>query len=330
MSDLSISLGLSISDRSRPILDGRVTVPGCAVDAIGGDLQEIFHRASDDGEFTASEMSMGGHILATARGDSRHYGLPIFLSRVFRHTAIYVRGGAGIEQPTDLNGRTIGIPQYQQTANLWVRGILRDMYGVDTKSIHWRAGSSEESDPRAWTEIDLPADVDVKPIGEGNTLVKLFQAGELDGIISARRPSIASADGELQPLFKTPREAEEDYFRATGFFPIMHVVGIRKDVADANPWLPAELTKAFMRAKRIAADELMLGNFLRVSMPWVADHARAVKALMGDNPWRYGFRESYDELCAMLRYAAHDGLTKRQLEPAELFHPRTLDIPDGA
>lgn len=317
---LTLSLACTLSDRTRPVLDGRVATPKLHFHAIPGEPEEIFRRALRDRAFEISELSMGSHIVTTARGDAPYVGVPVFLSRAFRHSAIYVRTDRGIRSAADLAGRTIGLPEYQQTAALWVRGILREHYGVDTKGVRWRIGNERIA-------ITLPDGFDVEPAGE--SLETALAEGRIDALIGPRPPACYLArSAPVDRLFPDYRSEEQAWYRATGFFPIMHCLAVRKDVAERHPWLPAELFRTFACAKAMSLEELSMVNVLRVSLPWIAAEAAAQSAFMGGNPWPYGFARNRDEIAAMIRYARDDGLATSSIEPEELFHPSVLGLED--
>jgi 4,5-dihydroxyphthalate decarboxylase len=272
-----------------------------------------------DATHAITELSMSSHILSVARGDSRYIGIPVYPSRSFRHNAIYVRTDRGIAKPEDLAGRTIGTPEYQQTAGLWIRGMLRDQHGVDTRGIAWITGGER-------TAISLPPGHDVRPMPEGDSLDAMLTEGRIDAFMGPRPPAcFVNATAPVARLFADPRAAEEEYQRATGFFPIMHCIAIRRDVAEAHPTLPAALMRAFAEAKAMALADLALTNVLRVSLPWIAYEAKRQTAMMGGDPWPYGFARNRDEIAAMCRYAKEDGLALRDVAPEELFHPAVLD-----
>lgn len=322
---LTLSLACTLSDRTRPVLDGRVPVPGVTFLALPGEPEDIFRRALRDKAFQVTELSMGSHIVTTARGDSPYVGVPVFLSRAFRHSAIYVRTDRGIRGAADLAGRRIGLPEFQQTAALWVRGMLREHYGVDTAGIAWRTGGLEETGGSERVALQLPPHLDVRPIGPRETLNGLLAAGELDAIVAPRPPSCYTArSAPVDRLYPNYRQEEEAYHRATGFFPIMHCLAVRKDVAAEHPWLPLELFRAFSRAREMSLEELSRVNVLRVSLPWIAAEYEAQAAAMGGDPWPYGFRRNRDEVAAMIRYAVQDGLAAQPIPPEALFHPSTL------
>ncbi|WP_207536778.1 type 2 periplasmic-binding domain-containing protein [Sabulicella rubraurantiaca] len=312
MAKLRLSLACTLSDRTRPILDGRVAVPGVEFIAQPGEPEDIFRRALRDRAFEVSELSMGSHITTTARGDAPYIGVPVFLSRAFRHSAIHIRTDRGIARPEDLAGKTIALPEYQQTAALWVRGILREQHGVDTRGIKWRIGAERIA-------VQLPPGHDVAPLGmEPETALR---EGKVDALITPRPPA---PHPQIARLFPDYASAEKAYFAATRFFPIMHCLAVRKDVAEAHPWLPVTLFRAFAEARRLSVAELRLTNVLRVSMPWVAAAFEEQEKAMGGDPWPYGFGRNRDEIAAMTRYALADGLASREVSPEELFHPSTL------
>ncbi len=331
MTKARFTLACTSTDRTRPILDGRIAVPGCEFICLPGEPEDIFRRALRDKAFDITELSMSSHIVTTARGDSSYIGIPVFPSRAFRHSGIYIRTDRGIRSPVDLKGKRIGLPEFQQTAALWVRGMFADEYGVATRDISWVTGGMEQMGGSERIALSLPPELDVKPIGPSDTLNGLLASGEIDAVISPRPPSCYDRKtAPVDRLFGDYRSAEMAYAKQTGFFPIMHCLAVRRDVADAYPWLPLELFRAFAQAKKQALDELSLVNVLRISSPWVASAHADAKQVLGDNPWPYGFAANRTEIAAMIRYARADGLAARDLDPAELFHKSTLEAPDLA
>lgn len=314
---IPLTLACTSSDRTRPLMDGRFRVPGCDITFLPGEPEDIFRRALRDKAFDVSELSMGSHIVTTARGDSPYVGVPVFLSRAFRHSAVYVRTDRGIRGAKDLAGRTVGLPEYQQTAALWVRGFLREHYGVDTRGIAWRTGGERVA-------ITLPEGFDVRPLGEN--LEEALAAGRIDALIAPRPPAcFLDRSAPVDRLWPDYRSEEQAWFRASGFFPIMHCLAVRKDVAERHPWLPLELFRAFAAAKAASLAELRMVNVLRVSLPWIAAEAEAQAAFMGGDPWPYGFARNREEIAAMIRFAAADGLAAKEIAPEALFHPSVLD-----
>ncbi|TGD61097.1 ABC transporter substrate-binding protein [Tabrizicola sp. WMC-M-20] len=327
MAQLTLTLACTASDRTRPILDGRVKIPGVEIIGLPGEPEEIFRRALRDRAFDISELSMASHITTTARGDSAYIGVPVFPSRAFRHSGVFVNAAAGITTAQGLKGKRIGLPEYQQTAAMWMRGILADHYGIGPSDVEWVVGSQEVAGGNERVAITLPDHIRMRRIGPDQTLNALLATGEIDALITPRPPgSFLARTGAVVRLWPEYRQAEMEYYRLSGFFPIMHCLSLRRDLAEAHPWLPVELFHAFTAAKAIALDEVQRNNFLRVSLPWIAAHYEETTALMGPNPWPYGFAANQKELEAMTRYATWDGLTAAKLDPAVLFHPSTHGI----
>jgi 4,5-dihydroxyphthalate decarboxylase len=331
MTKLKVTLACTQTDRSAPILDGRMPIEGCEVVPMPGQPQDIFRRVLEEQAFDIAEMSMSTHIVQSARGARDYVGIPVFLSRSFRHSAVYIRTDRGIERPEDLAGKTIGVEQYQQTVGLWVRGILADQHGVRTQDVKWRNGGLEQPGGGERLALTLPAGISLEAIPKDKTLNILLAEGELDAVIATRPPSSFVAEHpKISRLFPDYRRAEVDYFKMSRCFPIMHGVVIRRSLVDENPWLPAEVFKTFVKAKAHALNELTLMNIARVSMAWIADDAADTRAVLGDQMWAYGLQESRHELEAMLRYSFTDGLIGEKIAPEALFHPSTHALPDKA
>jgi 4,5-dihydroxyphthalate decarboxylase len=314
------------TDRTRALLDGRVTVGTHRLAFAPGEPEKIFRRALREQAFAVTELSMASHIITTARGEAAYVGIPVWPSRAFRHGAIFVRTDRGIASPADLAGRTIGVPEYQMTAALWVRAILRGSYGLDTRAIRWRTGGLAQPGLDERIPLSLPPGHDVAPIGPGETLDALLAEGRIDAYVGPRPPPCMARGAPVARLIADPRAVEAEWFRATGFFPIMHCIALRKDVADTHPGLPAALFDAFAAAKQVAEADLAQVNVLRVALPWAAEHWADTRALMGPDPWAYGFARNRAELAAMIAGAVADGLIDHAIAPEALFHPATLDL----
>jgi 4,5-dihydroxyphthalate decarboxylase len=296
-----------------------------------GDVADLFRRALRDRAFEVSELSMSSHILTTTRGDAPYVAVPVFLSRSFRHSAVYVRTDRGIAGAADLAGRRIGLPEYQQTAALWVRGMLREQYGVDTRGIAWRTGGLEAPSAGERLPLRLPPGFDVAPIPAGESLNAMLADGRIDAIIGPRPPScFLRRSAPVDRLWPDYRAEEERFFDATGFFPIMHCLAVRKDVAEAHPWLSAALFRAFCAAKALSLAAMAETGVLRVSLPWLTAELAAQTRRMGGEIWPYGFARNRAEIAAMIRFGVVDGLAETGIAPEHLFHPSTLDLPDAA
>jgi 4,5-dihydroxyphthalate decarboxylase len=327
MTKLQLSLSCTGYDRVRPLFDGRVQIDGVDIIPSAVEPEEGFHRAFKFVEFDIAELSISSHTLVTSRSENDYIGIPVMVSRVFRQSGIYIRTDRGISQPQDLRGKKIGLRGYQITANTWMRGMLQDEYGVKPEEIHWRRGGIEEPGQGEHARLHLPTGIDLQDIPGDRTLSGMLESGELDGIINPRAPScFLRAAPDIARLFPDYRKEEEDYFRRTGIFPIMHIIGIRKSLVEKHPWLPVNVYKAFIAAKQIAEKDLNEIGHLMVTLPWLVHEFNATRSLMGDDYWPYGFAENRKVLDTFTRYHFEQGLSQRQVAPEELFATSTLNL----
>jgi 4,5-dihydroxyphthalate decarboxylase len=324
---LDLSLGCCGYDRTRAVLDGRAPIEGCRVIGTAIEPEEAFHRAFRFNEFDVSELSLSSHALLTSRGQNQYVGIPAFVSRLFRHSGIYIRTDRGINHPEDLKGKTVGLPEYQITANVWIRGILKDDFGVDASDVHWCRGGVEQPGRAERAPLLLPSNIDLQQIPDHRTLSQMLESGEVDAVIGARAPSCFSRGAKnVARLFQDYRRTEADYFKRTGTFPIMHIIGIRKSLVERHPWLPASVFKAFMQAKELAMYELGQIGHLFVSLPWGVAEYEEAKKLLGDDYWSYDFDRNRHVLETFTRYHHEQGLSSRRVAPEELFFESTLDL----
>ena len=331
MAGLRITLATTVSDRTQAVLDGRIPIAGCEVTALPGGGHDIFRRTLAEKAFDIAELSMSSYLVAASRGDTDYIAIPVFPSRAFRHASIWIRRDRGIASGADLAGRHVGVEQFQQTAGLWVRGILREEHGLDTNSVHWRSGGLEQPDDKGErTRIALPPGIDLQPIGAGRTLGAMLLDGELDALIVPPVPSAAKKDPDrIGRLFPDYVAAEQAYFRKTGIFPVMHTIVIRRSLCEAHPWLPVEVFKAFAKAKAQALAALAQTNINSVALAWCAADVERTRAVLGERMWAYGLPASRHEIEAMLRYSFADGLLSRPMTPEDLFHPATHALADS-
>jgi 4,5-dihydroxyphthalate decarboxylase len=312
-------------DRVRAIIDGRVQVEGCDVNYFALAPEECFHRTYLNKEFDVAEIGFSPHLIALSRGTNDYVALPIFLSRMFRHSAIYIRTDRGIASLADLRGKRCGVPEYQMTAAMWPRGMMEDDHGLRPEEMRWFQGGLEIAGRKDKFPLNLPADFPLTAIPEGATLSAMLAAGDLDAVFSARAPSCyGRAEVPVARMFEDYATAERDYAQRTGIFPIMHALGIRADVLAAAPWLPMSLMKAFGEAKRIADDDLFEVTALKIGLPWIGDEAKRTRALMGDDFWPYGVDANRKTLETMARYSHRQGLATRLLSVDEMFAPASL------
>ncbi|MCK9508171.1 MAG: ABC transporter substrate-binding protein [Pigmentiphaga sp.] len=325
MAKLPITIATWDYDRVRPLIDGRVRVEGCEVSYLVMPVEECFHRAYFHQEFDVAEIGLSPFLIALSRGLAPYVALPAFLSRTFRHSAVYIRTDRGIERPADLRGKRVGVPEYQQSAALWARGFLNDDFGVRPDEMQWVQGGLEQVGRKDKFPINVPDGFPLSAQAE-QSLSALLASGELDAVISARAPSCFGRPGvPVQRLFPDYRAVEQDYFSRTGLFPLMHAVGVRNDRAAQYPWLAASVYKAFAQAKRIAEQDLQEVTALKIGLPWVTAELEATQQVMGENYWPYGVEPNRKALEAMTRYSYEQGLAVRKLSVEEIFAPSTLD-----
>jgi 4,5-dihydroxyphthalate decarboxylase len=324
MGRVPVTFACSDNDRTRAIIDGRVPIEGCDVTCLVLEPAEMFGRACRYAEFDVTELSFSSYMRMVAMGEAPYTAVPAFLSRAFRHSSFYIRTDRGIRSPADLAGKSVGVPEYQMTAALWLRGMLQDEYGVKPTDIAWRTGGQEQPGREERMPVSIPG-LDLEPIPEGETLSAMLAAGKIDAMLSARTPSVfLKRAPNVDRLFPRYKDVEQAYFKKTGYFPIMHLVAVRRSLAEKYPWLPASMYKALIESKAIGLEKLSNLAQLAVALPWMEAEASETKALMGADYWRYGLRECRHEIEVMTRYAHEQGLTERRLRPEELFAPSTF------
>jgi 4,5-dihydroxyphthalate decarboxylase len=325
MANLNLSVAIGDYDRNRPLINGAVRIDG--VDPVFMTLspEEIFFRAFRSVDFDICELSLSSFTLKTALGECPYVGIPAFVSRAFRHTSIYVRTDR-IKEPKDLKGKKVGVPEYQLTANVWARAILEDDYGVKPADIHWVRGGIEEPGRPEKVAIKLPEGVRLTNAPEGTTISELLIKGEIDGFIAPRPPSFMSEHTKnVGWLFPDPTTTAKDYFKRTGIFPIMHLIGIRRALVEKFPYLPVAVFKAFEQSKSQALAALSDTAATKVTLPFVEEKLKETRDLMGPDFWAYGVEPNRKTLQAFLHHHHGQGLSPRLMKIEELFHPSVYE-----
>jgi 4,5-dihydroxyphthalate decarboxylase len=327
MSKLRLSLGCWNYDRTRGLLEGRIQPDGIDLTYLNMPVEETFFRMLRHQEFDVAEMSLSSYTVSLFKEQKHFIAIPVFPSRFFRHSCIYVNTKSGVKEPKDLIGKKIGNPEYQMTAPVWIRGILQDEYGVPVDSVTYCTGGEEEPGRPEKLKLDLPPNIRVQPIPERDTLAALLRDGGIDALYTARMPSSYKAGGlgNVRRLFESYMEVEQAYYRKTKIFPIMHTVAIRRSLYEQYPWVAMSLYKAFVQAQRETYDDLYVTAALKAMLPWLTKHVEDARSLMGDDFWPYGFAPNRETLATFLRYHHEQGLSKRLLEPEALFAPETLE-----
>ena len=325
MSKLKLSIAMGNYDRTRALLDGQVQIDG--VDPVFMTLfpEEMFFRAMRSQDFDICELSFSSYAVKTAQESCPYVAVPVFLSRAFRHTSVYVRKDR-IRKPEDLKGRRIGLPEYQLSANVWARAILQDDYGVHPQDVTWVRGGIETPGRPEKIALKLPPGVRLENAPEGRTISEMLDRGEIDGFMGPRPPSSHALNNpNIGWLFDDPIAVAKDYYRRTGIFPIMHVVGIRKSLCQEHPWLPMAVFKAFSQAKDAAMEALSDTSATKVTMPFVEEQIKAARDTMGHDYWTYGVSRNRATIDAFLHHHHAQGLSQRRLQLEEIFHSATYE-----
>jgi len=277
-------------------------------------------------EFDVSESSLSSYVMLRSRGDERFIAIPVFTSRMFRHACVFINTHKGIRKPQDLKGKVVGLPEYQITAVVWLRGIFQDEYGVFLKDVHWRSGGEEEPGRKEKIKLQLPPDIDLQLIAPDKFLSQMLDDGELDAMFTARAPScFTKGSPNVARLFENYREVEEAYYQKTEIFPIMHTVILKREVYAKNPWIAVNLYKAFCQAKNTLMQAYNQTHALHVTLPWMHNEIERTQKALGTDWWPYGVQKNRHVLETFLRYHHEQGLSQRLMTIEELFAPETLD-----
>ena len=318
MTDIPISVACGDYDRVRALREGAVGIAGCAVTYSTVEANALFVRNLKNQEFDVSEMSFSTYITLKARGAHHYTAVPVFLSRAFRHSAIFVRSDR-VAVPADLKGKRVGTPEYLTTMLVWMRGLLSDEYGIAPSDLHWRLGGLEQPSTKT-TPPDPVAGVDIANIPAGNTLAGMLADGEIDAIFSARPPScFLTGTPAVGRLFADTRAVEQAYFKKSGVYPLMHAVGIRNSLVAAHPWMARAVLDAFLKAKEMAIADLQKLAAFSVSLPWVEAEYRATRDVLGKDIWPYGLEENRKAIETLCRYLHEQGFTAHRIQAEELF-----------
>ena len=324
---LKLTYAGGLYDRTVALQNGSVSAEGIDLNFVMMHAGEFQRRQARNAEFDASEFSLSTYTILLSQGDRRLIGIPVFPSRRFRHSDIYINTKSGIRQPQDLAGKRVGAMEYQQTAGVWIRGILEDEYGVGAEQIEWYFGGYHE--PKNYTErvpVALPSNVRTVTISNRQSLDEMLDRGEIDALMGATPPpSFRNRSPNVARLFPNYKDVELAYFKQTGIFPIMHMVALKREIYEKNPWVAASLYKTFVRAKiqGMRHMEFHYGGGLFCSLPWLWSHLEETRQQFGADPFTYGVEENRSVLEAFLRYSFRQGMITQQLAVEDLFAPET-------
>ncbi len=326
MSKIRMTLSCWEYDRTRALQEGKVQVEGVDLTYLPLHVEETFWRMLRYGEFDAAECSLNSYLMSRDRGHPRLIAIPVFPSRFFRHSFIFINTDSGIEKPADLIGKRVGVPEYQITAAVWIRGILQHDYGVAPQKMKWFTGGAEDAGREEKLRPDLAGDIDIRWIGPEHTLSNMLEAGELDALICAHIPSpFVRQSPKVKRLFANFREVEKDYYRRTRIFPIMHTIVIREEVYEKQPWVAQSLYKAFEESKRVCEESIYKYSALKYMLAWSFADIEEQRELFGDQFWPYGLAPNRHVLETLIQYSHEQGLIKKRPELNSLFAPSTLE-----
>jgi 4,5-dihydroxyphthalate decarboxylase len=319
---MRLSLACGDYDRTRPLIDGTVKPLGIELTCLPMPVEEVFFRMARFREFDVAELSLSSYLVSMAAGP--FVAIPVFPSRSFRHSGIYVPAGSPAQVPADLAGKAVGVAEYQLTANVWIRGILQDRYGLPVTAVRYRTGGLHEPGRPEKLAITLPSDVDIAPIGPGETLSEMLAEGRIDALYTPRTPR-SFTDGRARRLFPDFKTEEQRYFAATGIFPVMHVVVMRTEVYERDRWIARSLFDAFEKARRVAYEGMGETAALRYMLPWLAADLEHAQRTLGSDYWTYGVEGNEAALDTLIRYAFEQGLIPERYPARRLFAAETLE-----
>lgn len=319
MGRVRLTLAINDYDHVRDLVEGDVEIDGIELTWLRLSVEETFFRFVRYREWELTELSLAKYCALRAAGDESVVGIPVFPSRCFRHSAIFVRADGPVDEPRALAGGRVGVPEWTQTATVYARGLLHHQYGVAVDDVDWIQAGTNEPGRVEGIPLSLPADISLTPVPD-RSLNELLLAGELDAVIAAHPPAeFERKSGRVVRLFSDYRAVEERYYIETGVFPIMHVVAFRADVLERYPWAAMSLVKAFEEAKRRSLARAVDDNAPKYPIPWSFANAQQAEAMFGRDFWPYGIEPNRTTLEAFLGYAYEQGVCARALVPEELF-----------
>jgi len=324
MNEVPLTLAISRYDHVEDLTSGRIVPEGIRLTCLNLGIEEIFFRFLKYREWDVSEVSLAKYASLISQGDRSLTAIPVFPSRIFRHSSIYVRRDGVVRTPQDLAGKRIGLPEWAQTAAVYSRGLLAHQYGIDLTSIEWTQAGVNEPGRGEKVALNLPPGIRLTP-APTKSLSRMLVLGELDAVLSAHPPDyFENGDPNITRLFEDYMAVEAEYYRATGIFPIMHVIALQRTTVEAHPWIAQNLFKAFEEAKQRSVARALEVTAPRFPIPWCFEHTRQAQKLFGQDYWPYGVDANRTTLDAFLQYACEHGVCHRRLAPEELFPEQVL------
>jgi 4,5-dihydroxyphthalate decarboxylase len=320
---LPVRLAVTNSDRTEALIRGEVLVRGADLAVTVATTHELFRDVWRTRAIDAAEMSLATYCIQVSRGVSDFVAIPVFPSRMFRHSSLYVPAGSPVDSLGQLRGARVGVPDYAMTAAVWVRYILQSEHRISPGEITWTVGGLEEPSSAERIPFRAPAGIKIIQLGERASLMELLKSGDLDAVLTPSAPADLWR-GTTRRLLRSPREAERAWFRRSGLFPIMHTVVVRRELLRSDEWLAEELLAAFAEAKRRAWQKLRETDYLPYGLVWWVEESLEQRDLFGVEHWPYGVAANQQVLSAFVAALADQGLTDRKLSVPELFAENTL------
>ena len=324
--DIHLTMATWDYDHVRDIASGLVKPKGIEITHLQMEVEEIFYRFAKSFEWDVSELSFAKYCSILSQDNPPITGLPVFISRVFRHSAFYIRADGGISQPADLKGKRIGIPEWSQTATVYARGWLHHQGGAKLDEVEWIQAGVNQPGRVEMADLNIPEGVSYKQVPE-KSLVEMLLSGAIDCMISAHPPlEFEKGNSNIIRLMPNYREIEEQYFEETGIFPIMHTVAIKRETYEDYPWIARNLMTAFEEARDRSVARLTAVTASQIPVPWGNVNAeRTANKIFGvDGIWPYGIEASRKTIEAFLQFCDEQGVTHRKLTPEELYAPEAL------
>ena len=324
MNEVPLTLAISRYDHVEDLTAGRIVPDGIKLTCLSLPIEEIFFRFLKHREWDVSELSFAKYASLISQGDTSLTAIPVFPSRIFRHSSVYVRRDGPVRAPGDLAGKRIGLPEWAQTAAVYSRGFMAHQYGIDLAGVDWIQAGVNQPGRGEKVKLDLPPGIRLTP-APTKSLSGMLVDGEVDAVLSAHAPDcFEQGHPDIVRLFPDYMAVEADYYRETGIFPIMHVIAIRRAAVETHPWIAMSLLKAFEAAKSLSVARALEVTAPRFPIPWCFEHARRAQDLFGTDHWPYGVEGNRTTLEAFLRYAHEQGVCHRLLTPEDLFPQQVL------
>jgi 4,5-dihydroxyphthalate decarboxylase len=316
MGNLSLTFACWDYDRVKPLVDGRVSPEGIDLKYVCLKPEETFPLQIRESKFDVSEFSLSYFVYLRSHSDWPYMAIPVFPSRMFRHSYIFINTQAGIRQPADLAGKTIGVEAFYMSCGVWVRGLLQHEYGLLPEQMRW---VHSRADIFPWRP---PANLSIQRVPEGKSLDNMLEAGEVDALHLTYKPAcyLKGAPNVVR-LFPNYRQVEQDYYQQTRLYPIMHTVIVRREILQEHPWVAQSLVDAFEKAKVLCYRDMRIVTAYKYTLPWLMQEVEETEQVMGRDFWPYGLEKNRHTLETFFRYSFEQGLASRQISVEELFAP---------